>query len=61
MLPDEFAVFAGSDPPTVLAWLVPVSVREAALIGSHGWKWFEDRLVAEQPNLFDLARGDLAP
>jgi hypothetical protein len=60
MLPDEFAVFAGSDPPTVFVWLVPVSAREAAIIGSHGWDWFEEQLVAQQPDLFDLARGDIA-
>jgi hypothetical protein len=59
MLPHEFATFFGSDPPTVFVWLMPISHREADLIATHGWDWFEDRLVEQQPNLFDLARADI--
>lgn len=56
LLPDAFAVFEGSEPPTVFVWLVPVTAVEADLIGSHGWSWFEDQLVEQQPDLFDLGR-----
>lgn len=59
-LPDAFAVFEGSDPPTVFVWLVPISAREAGLVGAHGWSWFEDQLVEQQPDLFDLRRRDIA-
>ena len=59
-LPDAFAVFEGSEPHTVFVWLVPISAAEAGLIGSHGWSWFEDQLVEQQPDLFDLARQDIA-
>ncbi len=59
MLPDEFATFFGSEPPTVFVWLMPISNREADLIATHGWDWFEDRLVEQQPNLYDLARADI--
>jgi hypothetical protein len=60
VLPDAFAVFEGSEPHTAFVWLVPISAAEAELIGSHGWSWFEDQLVEQQPDLFDLTRGDIA-
>jgi hypothetical protein len=59
-LPDAFAVFEGSEPHTAFVWLVPISAAEAELIGSHGWNWFEDQLVTQQPDLFDLTRRDIA-
>jgi Suppressor of fused protein (SUFU) len=59
-LPDSFAAFDGTDPHTVFVWMVPISAAEADLIGSHGWAWFEDQLVKQQPDLFDLRRRDIA-
>jgi suppressor of fused protein SUFU len=59
-LPDSFAVFEASEPATAFVWLVPISGVEADLIGSHGWVWFEDQLVEQQPDLFDLMRRDIA-
>jgi hypothetical protein len=59
-LPDAFAVFEKSEPHTVFVWLVPISASEAELIDSHGWVWFEDQLVEQQPDLFDLTRRDIA-
>lgn len=59
-LPDSFAAFGGTDPHTVFVWMVPISAAEADLIGSHGWAWFEDQLVKQQPDLFDLRRRDIA-
>jgi hypothetical protein len=58
-LPDEFGEFPGSDPATVLAWMVPVSTGEAELVASHGWPWFEQRLADDQPDLFDLRRSEI--
>jgi Suppressor of fused protein (SUFU) len=59
-LPDSFAEFDGTDPHTVFVWMVPISAGEADLISSHGWAWFEDQLVEQQPDLFDLRRRDIA-
>jgi hypothetical protein len=59
-LPEAFAAFEGSEPHTVFVWLVPISAAEAELIGSHGGSWFEDQLVEQQPDLFDLTRRDIA-
>jgi hypothetical protein len=59
-LPDAFAAFEGSEPHTVFVWLIPISAAEADLIASHGWSWFEDQLVQQQPDLFDLTRQDIA-
>jgi Suppressor of fused protein (SUFU) len=54
--PDDFTVFDGSKPPTIIAWMVPISRPEADAIDAHGWSWFEGRLAALQPDLFDLGR-----
>jgi hypothetical protein len=59
MLPNEFATLLGSNPPTVFVWLVPISNREADLVATHGWGWFEDQLVEQQPDLYDLDRRDI--
>ena len=59
MLPDAFAVLGATEPPTVFAWMVPITSVEAGLVESRGWRWFEDLLVQQQPNLFDLERGPI--
>ena len=56
MLPDGFATMATTDPATVFVWLIPVSDEEAGLVATHGWPWFEERLIERQPDLFDLNR-----
>jgi hypothetical protein len=58
-LPDDFAVFVASEPPTEFVWLVPITGGEADLVDSHGRDWFEGRLLQAQPNLFDLARSPI--
>ncbi len=42
-----------------IVWLVPVSRAEAAYVGSHGWRAFEDELVRHDPDLLDLGRAEL--
>jgi hypothetical protein len=37
----------------------PWNTLEGDLIASHGWSWFEDQLVQQQPDLFDLTRQDI--
>jgi suppressor of fused protein SUFU len=54
--PDEFATFAGDDGDVVIAWLVPISTREADFVSRRGWDAFEDELVKQGPDLVDLAR-----
>jgi len=54
--PDGFATWRGSDPPTVLVWLLPLLKREAEWVKAHGWSAFEDRLESGDPDLFDLDR-----
>lgn len=53
---DELAVFDGSRPSTVFAWLIPVHPSEAAHARRLGWSAFEERLEYADPDLFDLAR-----
>lgn len=54
--PDGLATFRGSEPPTVLVWLIPLLPDEAPWVKAHGWSAFEDRLEAAEPDLFDLDR-----
>jgi hypothetical protein len=54
-LPDAFGQVDG----VVFAWLVPISLAEAALVSREGWETFEDRLIAVDPDLTDLARSSV--
>ena len=45
-----------SVPPTVFAYLVPITSTEAALVREHGWDWFENALEKQNPDIWDLAR-----
>lgn len=54
--PDSFFVYSSPEGDIVLAWLVPISSREAAFVRSVGWKAFEDHLARENPDLIDVWR-----
>lgn len=54
--PNEFATFADANGDVVVAWLVPITTREADFIACQGWDAFEDRLVVSDPNLADFRR-----
>lgn len=43
-------------PPLVLAYLIPLSSAEASLVRTRGWRWFEEELQAQDPDIWDLAR-----
>jgi hypothetical protein len=47
--PDEFATCKSDSAPTAIAWMVPISTREADLIARIGWQAFEDILVSQDP------------
>lgn len=59
VFPDALRQWSGSHPPTVLAWLVPISAAEADFVRQDGWSAFENLLVSEDPDLFDLRRPGL--
>jgi hypothetical protein len=58
--PDEFATFAGEDGEVVIAWLVPISTREADFVSRRGWDAFEDKLVEQDLDLVDFARAGMS-
>ena len=58
-LPEEFAGFEENGQRGVVAWLVPISAREAGYVADHGWESFEDRLVEADPDLTDPGRPSL--
>jgi hypothetical protein len=52
-----FATYRGTEPPTVVAWLVPLVGGEAGFIKERGWEQFEDLLEArEDVDFWDLDR-----
>ncbi|MEU4238351.1 suppressor of fused domain protein [Actinoplanes sp. NPDC026619] len=60
-LPEGFAVCRGGESaPVVLAWLVPISGGEAEVIRRDGWAALEEILVAQDPNLADPGRPEVA-
>ena len=54
--PDALQVWRGSDPETVIVWLVPLTGAEAAYAIERGWNQLERLLVDRQPDPFDLRR-----
>jgi antitoxin YqcF len=52
---DEFMNFR-CDPSLVFVYLIAISGAEAELIRRRGWRWFEDRLESEDPNIWNLCR-----
>lgn len=57
--PDELATMEGSDPATVIVWMIPILRAEAQFIERSGWSNFEDRLETVDPDLFDLTRSSI--
>jgi antitoxin YqcF len=47
-----------SAPATVFAYLVPITEAEGALVRSKGWRWFEEELERQNPDIWDLKRQD---
>ncbi len=59
-LDDSFAKVAlGDGTDCIIAWLVPISTREAAFVGTHGWRRFEELLATEDPDLLDPDREEM--
>ena len=48
--------FNSEFPPTVFAYLVPITGAEATLVREQGWRWFEDQLEQQDPDIWNLAR-----
>jgi Suppressor of fused protein (SUFU) len=53
-------VIEGTDPPTVVVWLVPLHETEAALARRDGWESLVSILEQRQPDLLDLKRRPIA-
>jgi hypothetical protein len=43
-------------PPLVFVYAIPITRGETDLVRTHGWRWFEDQLVDQNPNIWDLNR-----
>lgn len=53
---DEFATFFGTQPPTVIVWVIPIYKSEADYVDVNGWSKFEDLLEEVDVDLFSLGR-----
>lgn len=51
-----FAEFSSTYPPVIFVLLVPITPKEASLVSSQGWNWFEEMLEAQDPDIWDLTR-----
>lgn len=60
-LSEEARTFHLSSPPTIFAWLMPITQAEASYIEKSGWSAFEDKLeeLGEEMDLFDLERSSV--
>jgi hypothetical protein len=60
-LNEEARTLQSSSPPTVFAWLVPITQVEASYIEKNSWSAFEDKLeeLGEEMDLFDLGRSSV--
>lgn len=59
-LPDDFGYFIKADGNVgAIAWLVPITRREAEFIFEQGWPKFEDRLLTINPDLLDFRRASI--
>lgn len=43
-------------PPLIFVYLIAVLENEASLVREHGWRWFEEQLEGQDPNIWNLAR-----
>ncbi len=57
--PDAMGSFDASDPQTIFALLIPVTHDEIHFVWEHGWPAFEERLVAQDPDVWDLGRASI--
>ncbi|MBL8298440.1 MAG: suppressor of fused domain protein [Rhodanobacteraceae bacterium] len=60
-LPNDFGTCQVANlGPVVLIWLIPITTREAAIVSSRGWDYFEARMADVNPDFFDMHRSEVA-
>ena len=48
--------FQSNPPATVFAYLIAITQSEATLVLKKGWRWFEDQLERQNPDIWNLSR-----
>lgn len=56
MFRSDLSTFSESVPPTVLVWLIPITIEEANFVKEKGWSKFEDLLERHDVDFWDLDR-----
>jgi len=59
-MPEAFAVCRIETAPVILTWLVPITTGEAELIQKSGWGRLEQAFAAQNPDLADPRRAEIA-
>ncbi|RZU75420.1 suppressor of fused protein SUFU [Micromonospora kangleipakensis] len=59
-MPESFAVCHTESAPVVLTWLVPITTGEAEVIQKSGWGTLEQAFAAQNPDLADPGRAEVA-
>lgn len=52
----SFTEFDSEPLATVFAYVIPISEAEATLVRIRGWRWFEEQLEQQNPDIWNLAR-----
>jgi hypothetical protein len=53
---DDFCIYDGSTPSTVMVWVLPIYHSEVEYIATNGWGHFEDMLEEKDPDRCSLER-----
>ena len=56
---EALEAFEESAPQTLFALLIPVTHDEIHFIWNHGWSAFQDRLAAQDPDVWNLERSSI--
>jgi hypothetical protein len=54
----SFTDFVFPPPALVFAYAFPITNSEAMLVAKHGWRWFENALEEQKPDVRDLTRSE---
>lgn len=57
---EQLAEWRGTEPPTAVVWLVPITIGEAKYVEKRGWEPFEELLEKRDPDLLDFSRHGVA-
>jgi hypothetical protein len=55
-LSSKLTQFSAGDTPLIFVYLIGLVPSEISLVRDRGWRWFEEELEKQDPNVWDLSR-----